>query len=191
MEASAQAPSTWRGLLCAATEPAKPPRPIGSFAVGFRAPWPIQIATKKPFNEENGGACCRCKNSGYLGETAPPYKKYRYFPLKIPVFGLKKCRFYPKTQILFFDAKIRNKTRLWLPPWPLWLCHNRRGGPETQQPPGRCGTQQKRPNPKICLAAPQLQVRFLSFLWAVLAQISSPRRLGVCWRFFAPNCPNL
>jgi hypothetical protein len=29
------------------------------------------------------------KNSGFLGETVPPYKNYRYFPLKIPVFGLK------------------------------------------------------------------------------------------------------
>jgi hypothetical protein len=29
------------------------------------------------------------KHSGFLGETAPPYKKYRYFTFKIPVFGLK------------------------------------------------------------------------------------------------------
>jgi hypothetical protein len=29
------------------------------------------------------------KNSGFLGATAPPYENYRYFTLKIPVFGIK------------------------------------------------------------------------------------------------------
>ena len=61
MKPSAQAHSTRRGLLCAATEPIKPPRPIGGLAVSFKAPWPIHVATKTPFNVECGGACCRCK----------------------------------------------------------------------------------------------------------------------------------
>jgi hypothetical protein len=73
-------PSTWRGLLHAATEPSKPPRPIGGLAVSFKAPWPIQIATKPPVNVENGGAYHRRKISSFLGEThCPPYKNYRYF----------------------------------------------------------------------------------------------------------------
>ena len=75
------------------------------------------------------------KSSGFLGETVPPHKKYRYFTLKIPVFALKQYRYYPKPKILFLKTKTHNKARLWLPPWPLGPSHNRRGSPEKQPPP--------------------------------------------------------
>jgi hypothetical protein len=70
------------------------------------------------------------KHGGFLGETVPlpgrngpPSWAQRYFTVKIPVFGLKYYRRYRKTQIVFFDTKIRNKMHLWLPPWLLWLSY--------------------------------------------------------------------
>jgi len=62
---------------------------IRELSASFKAPRPIQIATESPFNVENDGAYLRCKIWGFLGVTVPPYKNYRYFTLKIPVFALK------------------------------------------------------------------------------------------------------
>jgi hypothetical protein len=50
------------------------------------------------------------KSSGFLGETAPPYKNYRFvFYINIPVFGLKYYRHCPQTQFLFSMLKFATR----------------------------------------------------------------------------------
>jgi hypothetical protein len=51
------------------------------------------------------------KISGFLGAAVPPYKKYRYSTLKIPVFALI-IPVLPQNQNFIYNTKIREKGRL-------------------------------------------------------------------------------
>jgi hypothetical protein len=83
-------------------------------------------------------------------------------------------------------AKICSKTRLWLPPWPLWLCYNRRGHPQVAVERSKSAQIQK-------FASRLLSSRcgFSASCWPFRPRFRAPGALGSAGGFFAPNHPNL
>ena len=131
------------------------------------------------------------KHSGFQAETAPPYKKYRYFALKYRYLVLNNTGIAPKLKFYFSMPKFATRR----------VCGYLHG------PCGfviTAGAAQRHSNPQVAVersksaqiqkfASRLLSSRcgFSAFYGPFWPRFRAPGALGSAGGFFAPNHPNL